>query len=300
MLDAIDPLTDALVKDATAVHQADRTGSVREFLRKLDQIEEVLTAPDEPQAPKTDPLTASRGDVINGYTVLRVLGKGSTSKALLVTSDPADTGNLAAQRVFKAALSASAARRLHREAEQLAQLTDSHVARLLDQPFEAARRMPAARLSASSTSATTPSPKSFASTARSTIHELERLGEDLFLACRFLEGRGVWHRDIKPDNLALREPDRKGRELVLFDFSLAGTPDTELAVGTGDYLDPFLGQGRRDRYDQAAELYAVAVTLHEMASGETPSWGDDLVSPVFLDPERGGTARRGHLRPGAP
>ena len=110
-----------------------------------------------------------------------------------------------------------------------------------------------------------------------TINELERLGEDLFQALSFLDGRGVWHRDIKPDNLALRPLERKGRELVLFDFSLAGTPDTELGVGTQDYLDPFLGDGRRDRYDQAAELYAVAVTLHEMASGELPSWGDDEI-----------------------
>ena len=117
-----------------------------------------------------------------------------------------------------------------------------------------------------------------------TIHELERLGEDLFQAITFLDKRGVWHRDIKPDNLALRELERKGRELVLFDFSLAGTPDTDLIAGTQDYLDPFLGPPNRMRYDQAAELYAVAVTLHEMASGELPSWGDDLADARFLDP----------------
>ena len=98
--------------------------------------------------------------------------------------------------------------------------------------------------------------------------------------CEFLDSRGVWHRDIKPANLALRKLKRKGRELVLFDFSLAGVPDTELGVGTQDYLDPFLGDGRRDRYDQAAELYAVAVTLHEMVSGELPSWGDGRSRPV--------------------
>ena len=117
-----------------------------------------------------------------------------------------------------------------------------------------------------------------------TIHELERLGEDLFQAIAFLDKRGIWHRDIKPDNLALRELPRKGRELVLFDFSLAGAPDTDLIAGTRGYLDPFLGAPSRQRYDQAAELYAVAVTLHEMASGELPSWGDDLADAQFLDP----------------
>ena len=117
-----------------------------------------------------------------------------------------------------------------------------------------------------------------------TIHELERLGEDLFQAITFLDKRGIWHRDIKPDNLALRELPRKGRELVLFDFSLAGAPDADLIAGTRGYLDPFLGAPSRQRYDQAAELYAVAVTLHEMASGELPSWGDDLADARFLDP----------------
>jgi serine/threonine protein kinase len=117
-----------------------------------------------------------------------------------------------------------------------------------------------------------------------TIHELERLGEDLFQALKFLDGRGIWQRDIKPDNLALRELPRRGRELVLFDFSLAGAPDSDLGLGTTDYLDPFLGTGRRDRYDPAAELYAVAVTLHEMASGELPSWGDGLIPSSLLDP----------------
>ncbi|MGH3422641.1 MAG: BREX system serine/threonine kinase PglW, partial [Streptosporangiaceae bacterium] len=94
----------------------------------------------------------------------------------------------------------------------------------------------------------------------------------------------IWHRDIKPDNLALRPLYRKGRELVLFDFSLAGTPDTEVNAGTNDYLDPFLGLGRRTSYDLAAELYSVAITLHEMASGELPSWGDALVGARLVDP----------------
>ena len=69
-------------------------------------------------------------------------------------------------RVFKVALNDAAGRRLEREAEQLGQLTDSHVARLLDQPFEAGRPERRRRSSAWSTSATTRSPKNCASAAR--------------------------------------------------------------------------------------------------------------------------------------
>jgi serine/threonine protein kinase len=272
--DSISPTMDALVREATAIYPGERTESVRKFLKDLDRIEEEITAPDA-DTPEPDPLTAGKGDEIAGWTVERALGKGSTSRALLVTKD-------GGQRVFKVALTDTAARRLEREAQQLGQLTDSHVVRLLDPPFDAGppdhrRTVIGVEYLQGDTLA-----DELRRHGPLTIHELERLGEDLFQALKFLDGRGVWHRDIKPDNLALRPLQRKGRELVLFDFSLAGIPDTELGVGTTDYLDPFLGTGRRDRYDQAAELYAVAVTLHEMASGELPSWGDDLVPSSFL------------------
>jgi len=278
VIDSISPAMDALVRDATQLYPADRTESARQFLRNLDKIEEELTAP-EPD-PEQDPLTTGAGDEIGGWTVLSQLGTGSTSKALLVSTDGGDY----ARRVFKVALNDAAARRLEREAQQLATLNDSHVARLLDQPFpagpaDARRTVIGVEYVGEHTLA-----EELRQHGPLTIHELERLGEDLFGAIAFLDKRGVWHRDIKPDNLALRTLDRKGRELVLFDFSLAGTPDTDLSAGTRNYLDPFLGSPSRQRYDQAAELYAVAVTLHEMASGELPSWGDDLPDARFLDP----------------
>lgn len=275
--DSISSAMDALVRDATQVSNADRTESVRAFLMQLDAIEEELTAPD--LEPDSDPLTVNPGDEVNGWKVKRVLGKGSTSKALLVTRD----GNN--KRVFKVALSSSAASRLELEAQQLSQLNDSHVARLIDTPFEAGPPETRRTIIGVEYVGDHTLHDEIRQQGPLTLHELERLGEDLFQAVAFLDKRGVFHRDIKPDNLALRELERKGRELVLFDFSLAGVPDTDLTAGTKDYLDPFLGPPGRLRYDQAAELYAVAVTLHEMASGELPSWGDDQADARFLAPD---------------
>ena len=56
---------------------------------------------------------------------------------------------------------------------------------------------------------------------------LERFGDDLLEIIAYLESEGIPHRDIKPDNLGVR-PRRGDRSLhlVLFDFSLARTPDT--------------------------------------------------------------------------
>src|SRR5690606_34103455 len=45
--------------------------------------------------------------------------------------------------------------------------------------------------------------------------------------------------------------------------------------------DPFLGTDRRPTYDIAAELYAAAVTLHEIASRELPVWSEDGTDPRF-------------------
>ena len=59
VIDSVSPAMDALVRDATQLSQADRTESVRQFLRSLDKIEEELTAP-EPD-PEQDPLTAGAG-----------------------------------------------------------------------------------------------------------------------------------------------------------------------------------------------------------------------------------------------
>jgi hypothetical protein len=66
----------------------------------------------------------------------------------------------------------------------------------------------------------------------------------------------------------VRTHPKRGTSLVLFDFSLAGAPPSDVLTGTRGYRDPFLGTDRRPSYDDAAERYAAAVTLHEMASRE--------------------------------
>ena len=199
VIDSVSPAMDALVRDATQVYQADRTESVRRFLRSLDAIEEELTAPEAD--PEQDPLTAGVGDEIAGWTVVRQLGTGSTSKALLVSRDGGDSrARLQGRAERRCRVAAWNARR-----PQLGPLNDSHVARLLDPPFQAGpedgrRTVIGVEYVGDHTLA-----EELRQHGPLTIHELERLGEDLFQAIAFLDKRGIWHRDIKPDNLALRE-----------------------------------------------------------------------------------------------
>lgn len=104
---------------------------------------------------------------------------------------------------------------------------------------------------------------------------LKQFGEDLLRAVQFLDEHGILHRDIKPENIGVRTGrTKKRKELCLFDFSLAGTPPENIRVGTPPYLDPFICERKVKRWDTGSELFAVAMTLHEMAAGVLPKWGD--------------------------
>ena len=58
-----------------------------------------------------------------------------------------------------------------------------------------------------------------------------------------------------------------------------------LRAGTQGYLDPFLAERAERRWDPAADRYAAAATLHEMATGVRPRWGDGRSDPLHLDDE---------------
>ncbi|GGK66896.1 BREX system serine/threonine kinase PglW [Nocardia camponoti] len=292
MVDALADEIDFLVEIATEYRPADRLGSIAEFLDVLDQIEDAL-APDEPEEDETaDPLEADRGDTIGGrWLVRRRLGTGSTSRALLV--EDLTTAKLA---VLKVALSAERDDVLTREAAVLRNLRrHSGIIGLVD-PGEVTLgsrkalvleyvgdEQPTADGKEVAKKRTETVARELRDNGRLQVGRLENYGDYLFGALDFLEGEGVWHRDLKPDNIAIRVRPNRTRELVLIDFSLAGYPVQNTEAGTDGYLDPFIGVLTRGVYDAHAERYALAVTLHEMASGELPRWGDGSVLPRQLD-----------------
>lgn len=273
-----------LVRRATCRVEADRLATVEEFITELDDVEDALTAPPPDAAPgerprAADPLTAGRGEMLGDrFEVQEHRGHGSTGTALLV--DDYDRGLTGV--ILKIARDDAAARRLVDEAAVIAQLDHPRVVRLLEPPLtvdgrtalllsDAGKETLAGRLSAK---------------GRSTVQELERFGGDLLEAVAHLDERGVFHRDIKPANLGIQpDPGTRQPRLVLFDLSLAREPLDNVTSGTRGYLDPYLslakaGSARtRRRYDRAAELYAVAATLFEMATTSLPWWADGELGP---------------------
>ncbi len=274
----------------------DRFATVSEFVEYLSVVEEDLTAPTSltpPAAggaaggstgdggdtgdggnggasddePESDSLEARRGDLVGGeWRIAKRLGTGSTSRAFLAHNVRTD-----ADEVLKVALSEDKAPRLEHEARVLRGLADSRIIRLARQePIRVGGRTVLVLAHAGERTVA----RKLRDEGRLTVDELETFSDYLFGAADYLDGEGVTHRDLKSDNIAIKIRKNRSRQLVLIDFSLAGISVQELEAGTPRYLAPFLGPPLRPVYDAAAERYALAVTLHEMASAELPVWGD--------------------------
>lgn len=262
-----------LVEAATAKLVDDRLDSVGDFLVYLDEAERDLVAP--AQETVANPVEARAGDPLgNGLVVAQRLGRGSTAVAYLVERDNE-------KHVLKLALDPQYNERLRDEAEVLEKLRDRHIVELRE-VVEIGDH--AGLLMARAGDATLA--QRLHKEGRLELELLERFGAQLLHTVEGIEQAGIAHRDIKPENIGVRQSGPGSKlEIVLFDFSLSRTPVDEIRAGTPPYLDPFLAERKPPRWDTYAERFAAAMTLHEMATGTLPRWGDGRSHPAVLDCE---------------
>ena len=254
---------------------------VSEFLALLDAAVEKLTATD--RRTFVHPLDAEPGDELEGGFIVRHrLGKGSSAVALLIERD-------GKEGVLKVALDPAMNDRLLHEAEVLRRIRHQNVVELYE-TVELAGHV-ALFMAAAGTRSGDDRPGTYTlaqrirQEGRLSLDLLQRFGEELLGVVEWLEQCGISHRDIKPDNIGIGQTNKKTLTLVLFDFSLSGTPAENIRAGTPPYLDPFLSLRKPPRWDLYAERFAAAVTLYEMATGQLPVWGDGKSNPAVVDDE---------------
>ena len=91
-------------------------------------------------------------------------------------------------------------------------------------------------------------------------------------------GRGIIHRDIKPQNImVLRDGSIKVTDFGIARLaSAAQSTLTQEALGSVHYISP--EQGRGSRIDGRSDIYSAGVVLYEMLTGRLPFEGDTPVS----------------------
>ena len=272
VLDGCGQQLQALIQYATCPDVMARYPEVQSFLDDLVNVEDELTAPD----PETtvDASIASQGDRLEGgFTVVKRMGRGSSSVVLLVREDGA-----LEDLILKVACDIAHNERLVAEGEVLASLRHQNIVEYRRTLTVAGRTALLMRSAGPKTLA-----QKIKEDGRLSLDLLQRFGEELIEVVNHLEDHGVAHRDLKPENIGIAPASSGKLQLVLFDFSLCRTPADNISAGTHPYLDPFLSLRKPPRWDLYAERFALAVTLYEMAVGKLPVWGDGQTSPAMLD-----------------
>lgn len=266
-----------LVYQATNPDATSRISTTKDFLASLEKAElQTLSASEEEYV---HPSRARAGDTLEGgYRIRSVLGKGGTGIAFQVEHDDEIF-------VLKVARTQEDNERISAEADALKKLQSEFIVR-----FHRLVTISGLKAILMNSDGQETLGQRLRKQGRCNLDLLHRFGCDLLEALKAMEGQDVCHRDIKPDNISIREGKQR-LTLVLFDFSLAKAPLENISVGTHPYLDPFLSLRKPPRWDAWAERYSAGVTLYEMATGILPKWGDGTCDPVFtpceisLEPE---------------
>jgi len=115
------------------------------------------------------------------------------------------------------------------------------------------------------------------------LEEAMRITREIGEALAFAHGRGIVHRDVKPENVLFSS----GHAMVA-DFGIACALDaagterltqTGFGLGTPDYISPEQALG--ERADSRCDIYSLACVLYEMLAGTAPFSGGTVMATLM-------------------
>ena len=214
----------------------------------------------------------AEGQVIAGYTILRSVGAGGMGEVYLAQHPRLPRHD--ALKVLSATVCADDEyrQRFNREAEIAATLWHPHIVSIHDRgdidgqlwiAMDYVEGTDAAQLLAEKYRKGMP--------PALVIRMITAVAE----ALDYAHQKGLTHRDVKPANILIANPDLEGERIMLADFGIARRADdtskltgTNMTVGTVSYAAPEQLTG--ETVDGRADQYALAATAYELLTGSPP------------------------------
>ncbi|HEV7489230.1 MAG TPA: protein kinase [Rhodanobacteraceae bacterium] len=209
---------------------------------------------------------------IKGYRLLRQLGRGGMATVYLAVQESVDRE--VALKVMSPALLADPnfGERFLREAKIAARLHHRHVVGIHDVGRDGDYHYMAMEYLAGG-------PVLHKDGNSRPVPFALRVIREIATALDYAHKKGFVHRDVKPDNILLRDDGSS----ALTDFGIARALDpaarmtqTGAVVGTPHYMSP--EQARGKSIDGRSDLYSLGVVLYELLVGRVPYQADDSLA----------------------
>jgi serine/threonine protein kinase, bacterial len=242
-------------------------------------------------------MPVAEGEVIAGYTILRSLGAGGMGEVYLA-QHPRLPRRDALKLLSASVCSESEYRqRFNREADIAATLWHPHIVEVHDRgdvdgqlwiSMDYVEGTDAGRMLAEQYQDGMP-PDAVVKIVTAVADALD-----------YAHQRGLLHRDVKPTNILIANPDTEDERIMLADFGIArwiGEPSqltgTNMTVGTVAYSAP--EQLKGEEIDGRADQYALAATVFQLLTGTPPFQHSNpavvISQHLTADPPKIGTRR---------